>query len=242
MWQIFSILLLYGASIGGALYLTKRFKEVCPEYKGKILWTLFFFPLYFILGMFIGAINPFITSNDTVYSLGPSNSDILTSIVVAIFGVGAVFFFIKELKFLKTINIENINQIKKYANLTLITACVGMIIAALLNFVQGITQGDSFTGALLLAALVISLIWYFTNKKIEYFRKLLSGELYEVQNSVNFAYNNPSIDNFNKNESIKVEIESSKEKLYKLKELLDKGILTQEEFDSMKKDILEKGI
>ena len=44
------------------------------------------------------------------------------------------------------------------------------------------------------------------------------------------------------NLNIQKEAESTKDKLYKIKDLYDKGILTQEEFDSMKKEIIKKGI
>lgn len=240
MWQVLSILFLYVGSIGTSWYLTKRFREVCPEYKGKILWTLFFFPIYFILGMIIEALNPFINSDDIYYVSRPTNLDIATSIIVILFGMGSLLFFLKELQLLKIISIENLNQIKKYANLTLLTVVTGFVIAASINFVQIVSSGESFTGVMFIGLIIVGLIWYFTNKKIESLKRLLLGynpdsiPSYSMMGITNNPISEPS-QNLQKKES-------GKEKLYKLKELLDQGILTQEEFDSMKKDVLKKGI
>lgn len=240
MVSILSIILSYGGAIGGAWFLTTRFKETFPQYTGKILWTLFFFPLYYIIGMFIIGISPFFKSNDTFYSMGPTNMEIFTSAILILFDIVALLLFLKEWQLLKNINLWNLSQIKKYAYLTLITAVVGIIIAASMNFVQIVSAGGSFTGRLFIVLLIVGAIFYFTNKKIESFKRILMGENHAEVPTYSFAGmpgQNESMPNQQQSNQ-----ESAKDKLYKLKELLDQGILTQEEFDSMKKDVLEKGI
>lgn len=237
MVSILSILLSYGGAIGGAWFLTTRFKETFPQYKGKILWTLFFFPLYYIIGMLIMGISPFFNSYNTFYSTGPTNLEIFTSVTVILLSIVSLLLFLKEWKLLKIIDLENLALIKKYANLTLIIAVVGIILAASMNFIQIVSAGGSFTGSLFIFLLIVGAIFYFTNKKIESFKRILMGENPAEVPTYSFAGMSSQAKSTPNHQQSKPE--SAKDKLYKLKELLDQGIITQEEFNSMKKEILE---
>lgn len=234
MWALL-LFLFYGVIIGGSWYLTNKLKENFPEYKGKILWSVIFFPLMIIVFMGVGGIGVLMEMNSP-YQFKPTSFYIIIALVAFSVSISCGYLFFKEYNLLMRLNLDNIPEIKKISTIILgITAFGGIII----NPMTAKDSEEIFLSIIILLGM-LSLIWYFTNKKIESFKSLLTGENSDITQSYSFAgvSNN---DNSNEPKQPR-EQESAKDKLYKLKELLDKGILTQEEFETMKKNILEKGI
>lgn len=222
-------------TIGASWFITKTIKGNFQEYKGKILWSLIFFPLLFILGGVCGSIITLFQLFKP-YSLGPTNLDIFKSVLALIISLIGGYLFFKEYKLLLNINIENISKIK---TINLYIICLIGGISILISFLKGNENpSENLAIEIVFSVVAFGLIWYFSNQKIESFRKLIIGEDNEIDKDF-VVENNSSLQN---GTSISDNKSSSKDKLYQIKELLDQGILTHEEFEDMKKDILNKGI
>lgn len=229
MGPLLVIIIGWGIIIGGSWFLTKKFKERFPLYKGTILWTLITFPIIFSLPELGMIFSPFVGYN----SIG-IGVKIILSIVFAGCLIFDLYLLYNNYWIMKDLDETKLPQLQR--NITIIFIIYG--ITFLIGIIAFQDNGnDSFIRLILYIAILLGVVYYFTKRRIEYFRKLLSGELENssVDSKQVSLANTIITDNYQKQET-------AKEKLYKLKNLLDQGILTQEEFDSMKKDILEKGI
>lgn len=244
-----------------------KFIKVYPEYEGSYLWSLLFFPIVYLINIillevaviFTGIIFTFMS-----YDLEPNSPQILFRILrnwAFIFFFlcgGGIYLIIKSRKRLNKI-LFNWDNDKNNENEALKKMSIIVGIGITLPFLYFMTIylsvsnnewlwwylsaifGDEPMENAAFSALIIFIlniavgyaIWYFSKKKLNSLSEIL-GVSYKSTNFQTFSAK-PYTDNpDNSRDTIK--------DLRDLKQLFDEGVLTEEEFNELKKGVLVKGI
>lgn len=231
----------------------RNFKRLFPKYEGKMLWSLLFFPLASVVFVLYGILLDSLSliepgSSETFISEESMTSHTVMCIIIR--GLGgvimiALFNRLNELLYNKQgFYVEDIKPVlqKFYLTFSLI-----IIILSILeyNFIKdnewqirladwnALKYYSSFLSGLMIVAIIqvaiVYIIYYLSVRKLMELTSLL-------------GFNKTSAPHFTDQSKEVSAYETSFDKLQQIKKLYDSGILSEDEFLQMKKEILDKGI
>ncbi|MBD5200327.1 MAG: SHOCT domain-containing protein [Bacteroidales bacterium] len=202
----------------------RTFKRSHPEYHGKILWTLIVFPTYFLVFSVEGVLNNLIFNIISIECTSATAQKIIGAISVVVYAV--LWFNIRKL-------VQNfVSSYEKQLKRLILFLYGYQVLSSLILFIVSLNdeiyqlvysdQSKNSNIIFILGLGVYALMYYFSIRKID----RLSG--------------NTSANNRKKEETIQTPPNDIIEKLTDLKKLYDAGVIDQEEFEQMKKNIINK--
>ncbi len=228
---IIGLVLLIGSFVW-FYFANKKFVQTYPFYKGKFLWSLLYFPVNFMIYFLCYIIIAYIGFRDDVVRFSGF------FIPLVIFGIGLWILIVNTRSlFSKLYNWTSDSFLictHKF-RLILIVAFASIMLNLIFDYQNKVAEfGDFGTGlgtsTLLTTVLIILIcgaIWICGNNRLKWLNSKLSKETRsETTKDVKASKEN----------------QSSFEQLKAAKQLLDEGILSDEEFQKIKMDILTKGL
>ena len=246
--------------------LNSKFTQTYHQYTGKYLWTLLFFPLfYFVNLIFFELAALFASFSFSVLAVQKGTDPTLMSLCNIIrnwsivffflFGAGIYFVYKSRVGLNKILFNWGNNKENEALKLISIILGIGIILPSLYfisiyvnisnnqwlwwylnaNFGEGILAGAASSGfiGLFINAAIGCLIWYLAKKKLSTLSENLG---IREESHIEETFIKAPISE--QNDSSRSSINELKD----LKQLFDDGVLSEEEFIRMKKEILNAGI
>ena len=210
--------------------MNKRFVSRYPVLQGRYFWSLLFFPLFaiFYLG-FITILS--IPNSRYFYSFfGPVGSVLLVIIPFGLF-ILSIIIQSKILKSLLDWNYDSIKLISRYILIIVALPPINDLIGKLFFINTYEIFFDSVAGIFIFEIVFGGLLWFLAKNALEQINQSLTksdSTYYSVPETLAVNQKKPNLST------------TDSEKLLKMKELYDAGLLSQSEFERMKKDILNK--
>ena len=204
----------------------KKFKEAFPQYEGKYLWSLLFFPIFYIMIMGVLIMSPVMLK--LMYDSPRLNTIILLGIVML---AATIFIQIKIKKLLFGWNAPSAKMIKR---LMTVLVCLPPVFLTLYPAILGdysIFYPPVFTNTsmdLLFSLILGGIVWSFANKKLNALSDILPSDVESIDLTEN-------VDAKNSTPNI-----SLSDQLIEIKGLLDGGVISEEEFQILKQNIINQ--
>lgn len=223
---ILLIVLMIGIPSLWASSTNKKFKGTFPQYHGKYLWSLLFFPCFYtVVTIFL----LLWTIEEIVHY---EIARLYITLLVCIAMVISSFLIRKRInRYLLDWNQDSADKINK---LVMIYVCFPPLYYILYPItMEGYLSYIDFDQAMNTFSMIFYLIlgitiWYFSHKKLATFSLLLPYQHTPVYQKTSL----PRANDVNKS--------SMSDRLIELKKILDEGIITEEEFAKLKKEIISE--
>lgn len=206
--------------------INKRFKERYPQYEKRYLWSILFFPCFYTVMFSIVIIYILIMIIDT------GASPLYGCLLIGIGVLGGIIYLQKEIN--KSLFNWDYNRMRATHNKIGVLVCLLPLFFIFFPMILGsykyfLPYNESLNNFLLIFYILLGImVWYCSGKSLKYLSLLLPTNDNHCSNTIKTQ---------EKRKDCNISIS---DKLIEIKSLFDNGILTEEEFNKLKREIIDK--